>query len=60
MINEGNQLSQPDTGGGIQVGQQSESMNDVYVEELAEDEDIATAEQASDDSSVPDVIIFVQ
>ena len=35
-------------------------MNDVYVEELAEDEDIATAEQASDDSSVPDVIIFVQ
>ncbi|HEY3197021.1 MAG TPA: hypothetical protein VGJ57_03315 [Nitrospirales bacterium] len=60
MINEGNQVFFPDAQGGILVGQPSESMNDVDVEELAEDEDTATAEQASDDSSVPDVIIFVQ
>ena len=57
MINKGNQLSQPDTGGGIQVGQQNESMKD---EEQAEDQDTGTAEQASDESRVPDVIIFVQ
>ena len=56
MINEGNQLSQPDTGGGIQVGQQNESMND----EEAEDQDTGTAEQTSDESRAPGVIIFVQ
>jgi hypothetical protein len=60
MINEGNPVLLPDAQGEIQVGQRDESMNDVYVEELAEDEDMATAEQASDDIRVPDVIIFVQ
>jgi len=57
MINAGNPLSQPDTGSGIQVGQQNESMND---EEQAEDQDTGTAEQTSDESRIPDVIIFVQ
>ena len=56
MVNEGDQLSQPDTGG-IQVGQQNESMKD---EEQAEDQDTGTAEQTSDESHAPDVIIFVQ
>ena len=60
FILEVNPVSLPDAQGAIHVGQQDESMNDVYVEELAEDQDIATAEQASDDSHVPDVIIFVQ
>jgi hypothetical protein len=56
MVNEGDQLSQPDTGG-IQVGQQNDSMKD---EEQAEDQDTGTAEQTSDESRAPDVIIFVQ
>jgi hypothetical protein len=60
MINEDNQLSQSGTEGAMQVGQQNESINDTFVEEQAEDTDTATAEQASDESRVPDVIIFVQ
>jgi hypothetical protein len=56
MINEGKQVSQDDT----EVIILEERTEDAEAQDQAKEEDSGTAEQASDESHVPDVIIFVQ
>jgi hypothetical protein len=56
MMNEGKQVSQQDT----EVIILEEQTEDADAQDQAKEEDSGTAEQASDESHAPDVIIFVQ
>ena len=59
MINDGSQVSQLDAEGGPGV-EQEDVINDSSGDDQAEDQETGMAEQASNESHVPDVIIFLQ